>query len=76
MTTTEKGWEGHYVCKEGKTVSHSVKDIRLDCEDQAIYSKDVASGVYPFIVRMVICRKFSTQTILKNPCSLTSVATP
>lgn len=75
MTTTEKGWEGHFVCKEGKTVSHSVKDIRLDCEDQTIYSKDAASGVYPFIVRMVILRKFSTQTILNYPCSLTSLAT-
>ena len=53
MTTTEKGWEGHYVCKEGKSVSHQVKDIKLDADDQTIYSKDAAGGIYPFIVRMV-----------------------
>ena len=33
MTTIDKGWEGHYVCKEGKSVSHSIKDIKLDADD-------------------------------------------
>lgn len=33
MTTIEKGWEGHYVCKQGTSVSHTIKDIRLDVED-------------------------------------------
>lgn len=54
MTTIEKGWEGHYVCKEGKGVSHQIKDIKLDGEDQTIYSKEAQGGVFPFIVRMVM----------------------
>jgi hypothetical protein len=53
MNTIDKGWEGHFVCKEGKGVSHTVQDIRLDSEDGTIFSKDITDGVFPFVTRMV-----------------------
>ena len=52
VTTIDKGWEGHFVCKEGTGVSHSVPDIRLDTNDSSIFSKEV-TDVFPFVVRMV-----------------------
>jgi hypothetical protein len=53
MATIEKGWEGHFVCKEGKDVSHQVQDIRLDANDSTIFDKKITNGVYPFVIRMV-----------------------
>lgn len=53
MATIDKGWEGHFVCKEGKGVSHTIQDIRIDTADSTIFSKEVTNGVFPFVVRMV-----------------------
>jgi len=53
MKTIEKGWEGHFVCKDGTNVSHTIKEIRLDTEDKTIFDKKIEEGVFPFVVRMV-----------------------
>ena len=70
MSTLPKGWEGHVVCKEGKGMTHTAKEVRLDDKDEAIFTKDIVDGVYPFVVRMVknfvfsVFDAYRTSTIL------------
>ena len=53
---SSKGWEEHFVCKQGDAVQHQVKSVRVAADDDYMFPSNlnkIKDEKYPFIVRMV-----------------------